>query len=128
MLVYNTQGSAVPEWTQVAVTVDWVPSQVQACKLWWTFRERLDDTQLVVTDIQVGEAGAFWYSCVGQVLQGHVVQEEVREFGHGHRFFSQVSHGVVAQVQTGHLWQSGYRKGEVWKITSVLLLFLSDLW
>lgn len=64
-LVWNPQRSAVPEWSQVAVAVDGVPSQVEACQLGWTFREGLDDTQLVIANVQVDEAGAFGYSCVG---------------------------------------------------------------
>lgn len=59
------------------------------------------------------EAGGFGYSCVGHVLQGHVVQEEVGQFSHGHHLLANVSHWVVAQIETGHLWQSGYREGEV---------------
>lgn len=62
------------------------------------------------------EAGGFRHGCAGQVLQGHVVQEEVGQFGHGHHLFPEVSHWVVAQIKTGHLWQSGHREGQVWKI------------
>lgn len=61
-----------------------------------------------MANVQVYEAGGFGYSCVGYVLQGHVVHEEMGQFGHGHHLLPQVSHRVVAQIKAGHLWQSGY--------------------
>lgn len=96
-----------PQGPQVAVAVDGVAGQVEACQLGRACGERLQDAELVVAEVQVGQARGFGYGCVGQVLQGHVVQEEVGELGHGHRLLPQVGHGIVAQIQAGHLWQSG---------------------
>ena len=66
-----------------------------------------------MADVQVDQVGAFRYRCLRQILQGHVVQEQVGQFGHGHYLFSQECHGVVAQIETNHFWQSEYSNGEV---------------
>lgn len=68
-----------------------------------------------MADVQVYKVGRFRYSGVDQVLQGHVVQEEVCQLCHGHCVLSQIRHGVIAKVQTSHLWQPGHRKEEMWR-------------
>lgn len=59
-----------------------------------------------MAEVQVSEAFGGEHSSVGEVLQGHVVQEEVGELGHGDGILTYVGHGVVAQIQTCHLWKS----------------------
>lgn len=58
----NPQRCDLPKWTQVAVAVDVVSSQVQSGQIGRAFRERLDDTQLVEADVQVDKVGGFGYS------------------------------------------------------------------
>lgn len=59
------------------------------------------------------EALAFGHSCAGHILQGHVIQEEMGQLAHGHNLLPEVSHWVVAQIQTGHFWQSGTLEWEI---------------
>ena len=80
-------------------------SQVEAAQLLGAW-QRLQVTQLIVAEVQVGEEGDAGQSLVGQVLQGHVVQVEMCELCHGDGFFPEVSHGVVAHVQALDLAQS----------------------
>lgn len=56
-----------------------------------------------------------------------MVQEEVGQFGHGHHLLPQVSHWVVAHIQTGHLRQSGYQHGKVWKIRMQILVLITQI-
>lgn len=62
-------------------------------------REGLQVAELIVTEVQVGEEGGSRQSLFRQVLKGHVVKVEVCKLRHGNGFFSEVDHGVVAQVQ-----------------------------
>ncbi|TNN51376.1 hypothetical protein EYF80_038413 [Liparis tanakae] len=93
--------SAVPEWTQVAVAVDGVAGQVEARQLGRAFGERLHHAQLVVAHVQVDEAGAPGHGRVVHVLQGHVVQEQVGQLGHGHHLLPQRGEGLGVQVVQG---------------------------
>lgn len=60
-----------------------------------------------MTNVQVDKAWTLGHGCVGHILQGHVVHEEVGQLAHGDHLLPEISHWVVAQIKTGHFWQPG---------------------
>lgn len=49
-----------------------------------------------MTNVKVDEAWTLGHSCVGHILQGHVVHEQMGQLAHGHNFLPKISHWVVA--------------------------------
>lgn len=86
------------QWTQVAAAVDWVACQVETSQFRGAKGQRLQDTQLVMAEVKMGELGGEQNCCTGKILQGVVIQKEVCKLGHRYYFLPEIGHGIVTQV------------------------------
>lgn len=69
----------------------------------------------------MNKAGRLGDGGIVEVLQRHMVQEQMAQLGHGDGLLTQVGHGVVAQLKAGQLGQSGQEEGFITLPTLVVV-------